>query len=380
MPASTPRTERPLAHPVSGTELRTPESIGDWMRSSASYDFANPTDIPAISGKDSLLPDLIETRAVQRLKDIRFLGGIDYCLVPSPNGSPAARRYTRYQHSIGVLGLASLYCTERSIGDGDRRLIYVSALLHDVGHSPLSHSLESVFKEAFDIEHHQATEDIICGRVPLGKEVFGTLRRHGMNVEEVVALVSGKNPGFGGFFHGPISFDTIEGILRSYMYVARQPIFPNPEAVIRSAMRRTDERDRATVDEFWRRKDEVYRFVINSRTGILSDLACRTYLKSNIESIGLEEDYFGTEREIFRKLPGLRSVLEHRSFTGLMQQADIPVFYQARKYYVDPRGDFFACQDGLRYRHERRVRTLPREGGESGAAVEIQQELFHDGP
>ena len=379
MPASTPRTERPLAHSVSGTKLRAPKSIGDRLRSSASYDFTNPTDVSAIAGEDSLLPDLIETRAVQRLKDIRFLGGIDYCLVPSPNGSPAARRHTRYQHSIGVLRLANLYCTERGIGDRDRRLICVSALLHDVGHSPLSHSLESVFKETFDIEHHQATEDIICGRVPLGRDVFGILRRHGMNVEEVVALVSGRNRGFGGFFHGPINFDTIEGILRSYMYVTRQPVFPSPEVVILAAMRRTDERDRAAVDEFWRRKDEVYRLIINSRAGILSDLACRTYLKRNIENIGLEEDYFSTEKEIFRKLPGLQNVLEHRSFTGLTRQADIPVSYQARKYYVDPRGDFFACQDDLRYRHERRIRTLPREGGGSRVA-EIQRDLFNDSP
>ena len=182
------------------------------------YDFKNPADIAAIAGNDSLLPDLINTPAFQRLKCIRFLGGIDYCLVPRPNGSHAATRYTRYQHSLGVLHLAHLYCSDRDLDPSDRRLVCAAALLHDIGHPPLSHSLESIFKERFDIEHHAATQDIICGRVPLGRAIVGTLRHHGLSVDRVVAVVSGEDADFHRFFGGPINFDTIEG-RAAFIYV-----------------------------------------------------------------------------------------------------------------------------------------------------------------
>jgi HD superfamily phosphohydrolase len=101
-----------------------------------------------MSEGDPLFAELVATPAFQRLKSIRFLGGIDYLLVRAPNGAKGNIRYTRYQHSLGVARLALLYCEERGLSFSERRMIWVAALLHDVGHAPLSHSLEPVFQEA----------------------------------------------------------------------------------------------------------------------------------------------------------------------------------------------------------------------------------------
>ena len=79
------------------------------------HDFRGPTNLPAATGNDRLLMELIETPAVQRLKEIRFLGAIDYRRVRRPNGKPGAIRYTRYQHSLGVMHLALRYCLKRRV-------------------------------------------------------------------------------------------------------------------------------------------------------------------------------------------------------------------------------------------------------------------------
>ena len=335
------------------------------------HGFRAPTDdIPNTAGNDPLLLELIDTPAFQRLKEIRFLGAIDYCRIPRPNGSPGTIRYTRYEHSIGVMQLARLYCVRRGIRPPDRSLVCAAALLHDIGHPPLSHSGESVFKEKFGVDHHTVSEDIICGRIPLGRHVFSTLRGHGVNVEELVAVVSGKTTRFDGFFHGPISFDTIEGILRSCEYIRRSPTIFSPDFVTDAAVRRADDKDRDTVDTFWKYKNFVYNNIINSQDGILSDFACKLFLRRNLARIDLDS-YFGTETKLFQKLPGLRDLLTSRTFKSeIMRLIDEPVHYSARSYYIDQSGNFFDRQDDVRYRHNRSRCVLALETPIDPVAVE----------
>jgi uncharacterized protein len=166
------------------------------------FNFSDPVEVPSLTGPDTLLSELIATKAFQRLKLIKFLGGIDYILVRSPNGVPGNIRYTRYQHSLGVAKHAMTYSAERAMPISDRRLICVAALLHDIGHPPLSHSLEPVFLELFGLEHHSATEQIISGRVTFGREIYEILKRSGVNVERVIAIISGEVHDYDGFFQG----------------------------------------------------------------------------------------------------------------------------------------------------------------------------------
>ena len=329
----------------------------------AMHGFGEPDDLYLVTGGDTLLLELIETPAFRRLKEIRFLGAIDYHLVPRPNGKPGAIRYTRYEHSIGVMQLARLYCDLRDLQPMDRRLACVAALLHDLGHPPFSHSMESVFKEEFGFDHHEATADIIHGESPFGKDVFETLCRHGMDVEKLIALISGEVPEFDGFFHGPINFDTIEGILRSHMYVRQSSTVPDRYTVTKAAVERANDNDRRAVDQFWKCKGWVYENVINSPAGILSDFACKFFLRRNLGRIG-RDSYFGTEPELFRKLPGLRELLTSRGFNDdVVRMIDEPVYYRRRHYHINPEGDFFSRQDDVRYQHIRSDHPLALEGG-----------------
>ena len=107
--------------------------------------------------------DLIASDALQRLADIRFLGAIDYFVHPS--GSQLdRRRHSRLEHTLGVAQLALTYARLVGLDEREEKLIVSAALTHDIGHSPLSHSLERIFKRSFGVDHHQAGIDILWGR------------------------------------------------------------------------------------------------------------------------------------------------------------------------------------------------------------------------
>ena len=345
------------------------------------HGFREPPDLLDATDQDPLLMELIDTQAFQRLKDIRFLGAIDYRLIRQPNGKPGVIRYSRYEHSLGVMQLARLYCLRRDIRGSERRLLCAAALLHDIGHPPLSHSVESVFKEEFGVDHHTATEDIICGRKPLGENVFSILRHYGVDVEKLVAVVSGEVESFDGFFHGPINFDTIEGILRSYSCIRKNPSVSSPEIVTDAAIKRENEKDKDIVDEFWKYKDWVYKEIINSEDSVLSDFACKKFLRKNLGRIKYDS-FFSTEPELFQQLPGLRELLTSCSFKAeVIRMVDEPVCYVFRDYYIDREGDFFSRQDDVRYRHSRSKRILKLKMKIDSAAKAVtgsQGVLFYD--
>ena len=337
-----------------------------------SYDFGDPLGQPPASKDRALLASLTETAAFRRLEGVSFLGAINYSPVRWPDGSRSATGYTRAQHSLGVFKLALVYCERRELSPSERRLICAAALLHDIGHPPFSHSMESVWIDRFNIDHHDATQDIICGRTPLGREVLEALRTHHVDVEQVAALVAGRVSGFDQFFSGPITFDTIEGISRAHQYLPA-PI-PSPTEVVIAATERATNDDREIVDGFWNHKDEAYRRVVHSRQGIFADFASQEVLRHHIRQVSIE-DYFGDDQLMFKKLPGLKDTLTSTSTDGeASHHLGTPGFYVARTYFVDESGDFFSRNDSSRYQHvksPKRVRSTQRSNARRQSSEEI---------
>ena len=328
--------------------------ISSLMNSSAlGYDYSNPLKSRDVSKLDPLLALLIQTTAFQRLKDVRFLGGIDYVLVPAPNGAPNNTRYNRFQHSIGVALLATKYAEARELPENLRLLAAAAALLHDVGHAPLSHSLEPLFERAFGIDHHQATTDIILGRSGLGNSVWRLLIDSGLDPEEVVEVINGRHDPFEGFFAGPINFDTIEGILRSRQYLKPGANAFTPEAVLMAAINRTSKADANVVDRFWSYKDDVYRFLIRSERGVLADHICQHFAEKAIHRLS-KVDYFSSEQNFFKKVPEVRKFLKSRvARRAEMLPKGESVPYKLRSFHVHSASDFFSREDCNRYRQEK---------------------------
>ena len=110
-------------------------------------------------GLSKLEQEIINTRTFQRLKKIKHLGLA--CLV-----FPAAE-HTRFTHSIGVLHVMSLMIIrlkevkcDKLLGEGGNKNVQklrLAALLHDVGHYPLSHPGEQVFQW---VDYVQSVTDV----------------------------------------------------------------------------------------------------------------------------------------------------------------------------------------------------------------------------
>lgn len=321
------------------------------------YDFRDPIDLAAIAAKEPLFAAVAETAAFQRLMDIRFLGGIDYLLVRTPNGTPGHRRYTRYQHSLGVAYLAYVYSVERGLPPQKRRLACAAALLHDIGHAPLSHTLEGVFKKAFGMDHHAAGEQVVKGGSPFGSEVVEVLRAYSLDVDEVLAVASGEADEFDGFFGGPINFDTIEGILRSWAYLRPKAPSLDPRDVMLAALRRDTDADRQTVDKFWEYKDQVYRYIIRSEFGVAADWVCEEALQAQVGRLATE-DYFLTEKRLFSKVPELRRILVETRIPQTARAGGEALRYTFRTFTTDERYDFFTHDDSRRYRQWKEDRVM----------------------
>ncbi|MDD9826435.1 MAG: HD domain-containing protein [Thaumarchaeota archaeon] len=81
----------------------------------------------------------MSTPAFLRLQRIRQLSHT-YIVYPSAV-------HTRLEHSIGTMHVAGRMCDALGITDNNKRLVRISALLHDIGHGPFSHLFEHVMKK-----------------------------------------------------------------------------------------------------------------------------------------------------------------------------------------------------------------------------------------
>lgn len=106
-----------------------------------------------------LIFELIEHPYFQRLRRIRQLGLTDFVY-------PGAL-HTRFHHALGVMhlmgvALDTLQAKGHNITDEEREAAQIAALLHDIGHSPLSHALESTILQGV---HHEKLSLLIMEKL-----------------------------------------------------------------------------------------------------------------------------------------------------------------------------------------------------------------------
>jgi HD superfamily phosphohydrolase len=129
---------------------------------------------------------LLDTPPIQRLRRLRQLG-FAYFAFPSAE-------HSRFSHALGALAMAERAMAqlrrvspEYFASDHDyalqRRLLRVSALVHDVGHGPFSHASEAVL----GMKHELRTRAIL--ELP---EMREALSDADVDVDDVIALILGR--------------------------------------------------------------------------------------------------------------------------------------------------------------------------------------------
>jgi len=117
---------------------------------------------------------------------------------------------------IGVSHVAGKMAEALQLLPEQRWLAEAAGMLHDVGHTPFSHALESLLPE----DHMELTGSLITGRArfsfPRAGWIPEILRRYGLDPEEVADLVTGRHPDaiLQHVIHGPIDADQLDYLLR----------------------------------------------------------------------------------------------------------------------------------------------------------------------
>ncbi|OYT60630.1 metal-dependent phosphohydrolase [Euryarchaeota archaeon ex4484_178] len=135
---------------------------------------------------------LLETPEMQRLSGIKQLG-LGYLVFPGAN-------HTRLEHSIGVGYVAGRMGEVLNLPKEEVELLKAAGMLHDLGHSPFSHTLEYLLYEKTKLDHMEITTQIIKGKMDLleGLEIEGRERIHeiledySLDTEKICDMILGK--------------------------------------------------------------------------------------------------------------------------------------------------------------------------------------------
>lgn len=289
-----------------------------------------------------LIEELSRTSVVTRLKDISFLGAIDYAVKPTKKTSYLT---TRFDHSVGVAFLAKTAAESMNASSYDVNLAAVAGLLHDLGHGPLSHSLEPRFVKKFGLNHHTATEKLISGQDLNGVQLNQMLYDFQINPVDVISVLNGVYKSkITSLFCSAINVDTIEGIYRAATYKRGFELKQSPaltvEALVTVLIGTPSEQETSTLDCFWTLKNEMYLSLIRSDVGVLSDFKAQLYFDEHVDSFQ-KSDFYMTDTQLKARFKGLFSNLKlDKYFAELddhQEKCNLPevIEYQKRSFYIE---------------------------------------------
>ena len=162
---------------------------------------------------------LVGTPEFQRLWGIRQTG-LAHLVFPGAN-------HTRLEHSLGTYWVATQMAARLDLAEADTARVAAGALLHDLGHGPFSHTLDTPMQEVLGYGHEQLSRARIEGTERAGLDeppaVPEVLRRFDLEPRAVADLIDPPaRRGASGLLqqalHGPIDADRIDYLQRDAYY------------------------------------------------------------------------------------------------------------------------------------------------------------------
>ena len=143
---------------------------------------------------EGLFLNLIEAPEIQRLYNIKQLG-LTHLVYPGAH-------HTRLEHSLGAYYMASQAAERLNLRIDEKNLVTCAAILHDIGHGPFSHTLESILRDTLNVDHVDLTEKLILGEHTAfeadekefidSRSVFDVLEKYNMDPKKITSIVRGR--------------------------------------------------------------------------------------------------------------------------------------------------------------------------------------------
>jgi HD superfamily phosphohydrolase len=152
----------------------------------------------------------IDTACMQRLRAIKQLA-MTYLVYPGT-------QHTRFEHSLGVCDVADRLARALELGDDERAVVRIAALLHDVGHGPFSHVSENVLDDRNGL--HGVHEAISIALIRTDPDLRGALGTE--LCDRAAALLEegrrGERSAMNDIVSGPTDADKLDYLLRDSHY------------------------------------------------------------------------------------------------------------------------------------------------------------------
>ncbi len=259
-----------------------------------------------------LLARLIDTAEFQRLRRIKQLGLAHFAY--------QAAEHSRFTHSLGAMHLATRVLEKLGkkyqIAPAARTAVRVAALLHDIGHGPFSHVIETIL----NFHHEQFTIDAVLSDET---EVGQILRAYSAALPESVAEIIRGNfrpMALAQLVSSQLDVDRMDYLLRdSLMTGAKYGIF-DLEWIIRS-LEIDEENDRLyvsargiyAVEDYLQARYYMFRQVYFHRTLRAAEAVLRSLFRRALTLFQNGKDVWFAPSTAFEKIlaGGKLSLKEH---------------------------------------------------------------------
>jgi len=250
---------------------------------------------------DRLIVDLIDSTEFQRLRRIRQLGLAMFTY--------QGAEHSRFTHSIGVMHLMTralnLLSSHHTITEEARILGRAGALLHDLGHGPLSHVVEKVFH----FHHEDWTRRIILDE---STEVNQILRDFDSQLPEKLASLyrHDYSPAFvSQLVSSQLDCDRMDYLLRDSLMTGAKYGLYDLEWILH-ALRIDEVRDRIyveskglySIEEYLQARYYMFRQVYFHRTLRSAEAVLNSALNRARQLIALGELSFPAPGSVFERM------------------------------------------------------------------------------
>ena len=191
---------------------------------------------------DGAFLEILDRHEMQRLRYVKQLGSGNM-VFPGAN-------HSRFEHSLGVYHLAGRMADSIGLSKEDSLTVRAAGLLHDVCHTPFSHTTEEIVEYHTGMDHMDVAEKLIKGEIRTCRErdddLFGSLEpiskileNNGISSDKVCDLIKypeSKEEGLEAFdnetrtsyfrskdythqiIHGPVDADQMDYLMRDAHY------------------------------------------------------------------------------------------------------------------------------------------------------------------